>query len=27
MTEAFEGMKGSVVEMIKARLAATQPTH
>jgi hypothetical protein len=27
MTEAFEGMKGAVVEMIKARLAASQPAH
>jgi hypothetical protein len=27
MTEAFEGMKGPVVEMITGRLAAAQPTH
>jgi hypothetical protein len=27
MSEAFEGMKGAVVEMIKARLAASQPAH
>jgi len=27
MSEAFEGMKGAVVEMIKTRLAAAQPAH
>jgi uncharacterized protein len=27
MSEAFEGMKGAVVEMIKARLATSQPAH
>ena len=27
MGEAFEGMKGAVVEMIKTRLAAAQPAH
>jgi hypothetical protein len=27
MSEAFQGMKGAVVEMIKARLAASQPAH
>jgi hypothetical protein len=27
MTSAFEDMKGSVVEMIKARLAGSQPAH
>lgn len=27
MTGAFEDMKGAVVEMIKARLAASQPAH
>jgi hypothetical protein len=27
MTEAFEGMKGPVVEMITGRLAAAQPAH
>jgi uncharacterized protein len=27
MTEAFKGMKAAVVEMIKARLAASQPAH
>ena len=27
MTEAFQGMKGAVVEMIQARLAASQPAH
>lgn len=27
MTAAFEGMKGAVVEMINARLAAAQPAH
>lgn len=27
MTRAFEDMKGAVVKMIKARLAAAQPAH
>lgn len=27
MSEAFEDMKGAVVEMIKTRLAAAQPAH
>jgi hypothetical protein len=27
MSEAFEGMKGAVVEMIKTRLALAQPAH
>jgi uncharacterized protein len=27
MSEAFEGMKGAVVEMIKTRLATAQPAH
>ena len=27
MTAAFEGMKAAVVQMIKARLAASQPAH
>lgn len=27
MSEAFEGMKGAVVEMIKARLSASPPAH
>jgi|SRR5579859_31790 len=27
MTAAFEGVKGAVVEMIKARLAAAQPAN
>jgi hypothetical protein len=27
MATAFEDMKGAVVEMIKARLAAAQPAH
>lgn len=27
MSNAFEGMKGAVVQMIKTRLAAAQPAH